>query len=186
MPHNHKKPSLFVRDGGGGEHASTSRPRFHYTFRALLILESKTYANEPAAWFYKARNFDAAYRRHLAEFRGKPRQRRRWRRQGTLKHIDGGGGREVGEGVVFTTHHLRWRRCQPHTYTIQDLYSVYTMKKYQIHFSYHSSWRLAMVGWHGCDSAWLHTMLNHWQCRVRRICYFLLKDKCVVSEPLVC
>lgn len=31
--------------------------RFHYTFRALLILESKTYANEAAAWFYKARNF---------------------------------------------------------------------------------------------------------------------------------
>lgn len=31
-----------------------------YFPRALLILESKTYANEPAAWFYKLRNFEPA------------------------------------------------------------------------------------------------------------------------------
>lgn len=63
-PHNHKKPPSLPNER---RHPSGRRlgvavaalHRLHYTFRVLLILESKTYANEAAAWFYKARNFVA-------------------------------------------------------------------------------------------------------------------------------
>lgn len=50
-PHNRKKRCVTASP------LQEFQSRFHYTFRGLLILESKTYANEAAAWFYKARNF---------------------------------------------------------------------------------------------------------------------------------
>lgn len=56
-PHNRKKSRVTA-----SPLLQEFQSRFHYTFRGLLILESKTYANEAAAWFYKARNFE---RRHL-------------------------------------------------------------------------------------------------------------------------
>lgn len=37
-------------------------PIYTFLLRALLILESKTYANEAAAWFYKVRNFGGVVR----------------------------------------------------------------------------------------------------------------------------
>lgn len=49
-PHNRKKRRVTASP------LQEFQSRFHYTFRGLLILESKTYANEAAAWFYKARN----------------------------------------------------------------------------------------------------------------------------------